>query len=126
MKSLIERTPPNIYGDGEQSRDFTYVDDVAALCIKAARAQGVAGKVYNAGNGNRYTLNYAWELLQKTEGISLPAIYEAPRQGDVRDSQADVTRAVAELGHSPQFSFEEGLRLTLDWYRSQGANNSVA
>jgi nucleoside-diphosphate-sugar epimerase len=71
-------------------------------------------------------LNYAWELLQKTEGISLPAIYEAPRQGDVRDSQADVTRAVAELGHSPQFSFEEGLRLTLDWYRSQGANNSVA
>jgi UDP-glucose 4-epimerase len=126
MKSLIERTPPNIYGDGEQSRDFTYVDDVAALCIKAARAQGVAGKVYNAGNGNRYSLNYAWELLQKTEGISLPAIYEAPRQGDVRDSQADVTRAVAELGHSPQFSFEEGLRLTLDWYRSQGANNSVA
>jgi nucleoside-diphosphate-sugar epimerase len=126
MKSLIEHTSPTIFGDGEQSRDFTYVEDVAALCIKAAHAPGVAGKVYNAGNGNRYTLNYTWELLQKIEGISLPANYEPPRPGDVRDSQADVTRATAELGHSPQFSFEEGLRLTLEWYRAQGANNNSA
>jgi UDP-glucose 4-epimerase len=125
MKSLIERSSPTIYGDGEQSRDFTYVDDVAALCIKAAHAPGVSGKTYNAGNGNRYTLNYTWGLLQKIAGISLPANYDSPRPGDIRDSQADTTRAQAELDHLPKFSFEEGLRLTLEWYRSQGTNNSI-
>ena len=108
-----------IYGDGEQSRDFTYVEDVVALLIKASNAAGVSGKVFNAGNGNRYTLNETWELLQKIEGISLPAQYGPSRPGDVRDSQADVTAAVRELGHKPRFTFEQGLRLTLDWYRTQ-------
>ena len=126
MKSLIERTSPTIFGDGEQTRDFTYVEDVAALCIKAARAPGVSGNVYNAGNGNRYTLNYTWELLQKIEGIALPANYESSRPGDVRHSQADVARAKAELAHAPRFGFEEGLRLTLEWYRAQSANNNAA
>jgi nucleoside-diphosphate-sugar epimerase len=73
--------------------------------------------MYNAGNGGRVTLNQAWELLQKIEGVSIPAHYGPPRQGDVRDSQADTTRAVAELGHAPRFSFEEGMRRTLEWYR---------
>ena len=126
MKSLIERTPPTILGDGEQSRDFTYVEDVAAICIKAAHAPGVSSKVYNAGNGNRYTLNYTWELLQNIEGISIPANYGSPRPGDVRHSQADVTLAKAELGHEPRFTFEEGLRLTIEWYRAQAGNNNTA
>jgi UDP-glucose 4-epimerase len=116
---LLEKRSPTIFGDGEQTRDFTYVTDVAQLCIKAAHASNsVCGRVYNAGNGNRYTLNLVWELLQKLEGVSLPAVYAAPREGDVRDSQADTTEAVRELGHNPQFSLEEGLRLTLDWYRA--------
>ncbi len=117
MKCLIERSTPLIHGDGEQSRDFTYVDDVAGLLIKAAKAQGVAGNVYNAGNGNRYTLNFIWEELQKIEGISIPAKYGPPREGDVRDSQADTALAVKELGHSPQFPIDKALRLTLDWYK---------
>lgn len=117
MKCLIERSTPLIHGDGEQSRDFTYVDDVAGLLIKAAKAQGVAGNVYNAGNGNRYTLNFIWEELQKIEGVRIPAKYGPPREGDVRDSQADTALAVKELGHSPQFPIDKALRLTLDWYK---------
>jgi nucleoside-diphosphate-sugar epimerase len=118
MKALIERSAPTIFGDGEQTRDFTYVEDVAALCLKAASASGVAGKVYNAGNGNRYSLNFVWDLLQKIEGIRMAANYGPPRTGDVRDSKADTTAARRDLGHDPQYSLEEGLRRTLAWYRA--------
>jgi UDP-N-acetylglucosamine/UDP-N-acetyl-alpha-D-glucosaminouronate 4-epimerase len=119
LKALIERCPPTIFGDGEQTRDFTYVEDVATLCCKAAAAPDVAGKMYNAGNGNRYSLNYVWELLQKIEGVRLPANYGPPREGDVRDSQADTTAARRDLRHQPKYSLEDGLRRTLAWYRSQ-------
>ena len=117
LKHLLARTPPTIFGDGEQSRDFTYVEDVAELCWKASQAEGVAGKTYNAGNGGRYTLNYTWDLLQRTEGVSIAPKYGPPRVGDVRHSMADTTAAVRDLGHAPRFSFEEGLRRTLEWYR---------
>lgn len=119
MKALIERRSPMIYGDGEQTRDFTYVEDVAMLCLKAATAPDIGGKMYNAGNGQRYSLNQVWNLLQKIEGVSLAASYGPPREGDVRDSQADTTAARSELGHDPQYTLEQGLRRTLAWYRSQ-------
>jgi len=119
MKALLEHRAPTIYGDGEQSRDFTYVEDVATLNLKAATAPGVSGKMYNGGNGGRVTINRAWELLQQFEGVRIPPIYEPARPGDVRDSQADTTAAVRDLGHAPRYSFEEGLRLTIEWYRSQ-------
>jgi UDP-glucose 4-epimerase len=119
LRAILEGVQPTIFGDGEQSRDFTYVDDVAELNLKAARAQGVAGKVYNGGNGGRITLNQAWALVQRLEGVDLPAVHGAPRAGDVRDSQADVTAVVRDLGHAPRYSFEEGMRLTLEWYRQQ-------
>jgi UDP-N-acetylglucosamine/UDP-N-acetyl-alpha-D-glucosaminouronate 4-epimerase len=117
MTAVLERRQPTIFGDGGQSRDFTYVEDVAALNLKAARAKGVSGNFYNAGNGGRITLNEAWALLQRIEGVEIPARYGPPRTGDVRDSQADTTAAVRDLGHAPQFSFEEGMRRTLEWYR---------
>jgi UDP-glucose 4-epimerase len=120
MRALIERRAPTIHGDGEQSRDFTYVDDVVALALKAAVAPGVSGNVYNAGNGNRYTLNYVWDQLQKIEGVVIPPIYASPRAGDVHDSQADTTAAVRDLGHAPAFSLQEGLRRTLEWYKRSG------
>jgi UDP-glucose 4-epimerase len=116
MKALIERRSPTIYGDGEQSRDFTYVEDVVGLCMKAAQAKG-GGRVYNAGNGNRYTLNELWQTLQDIEGTNLPVNHAPPREGDVRDSQADTTAARHDLGHDPQYTFEQGLRRTLAWYR---------
>lgn len=119
LNCLIERRSPTMYGDGEQSRDFTYVEDVVGLLLKASSAPAsVSGKVFNAGNGNRYTLNETWQLLQQIEGVSLPAKYGPPRAGDVKHSQADTTAAVHELEHAPRFSFEQGLRLTLDWYRA--------
>ena len=91
------------------------------LNLKAASAKGVSGKVYNGGNGGRVTLNQAWETLQQIEGVRIAPVYGPPRAGDVRDSQADTTLAVAELGHAPRYSFEEGLRMTLEWYRKQNA-----
>jgi UDP-glucose 4-epimerase len=117
MKAVLERRSPVIFGDGEQSRDFTYVDDVAELNLKAARAPKVSGKLYNAGNGGRVTLNQAWALLQRLEGVEIPAKYGPGRAGDVRDSQADTTAAVRDLGHAPQYTFQEGMRRTLEWYR---------
>lgn len=119
MQRLLERRPPTIHGDGEQSRDFTYVEDVAELCIKASRAQGVSGLCLNAGNGGRYTLNETWRLLCAIEGVQIEPEYGPPRTGDVRHSQADARAATALLGHAPRFSFEDGLRHTLEWYRSK-------
>ena len=118
MRCVLERRAPTIFGDGEQSRDFTYVEDVAELNLKAARARNAAGRMYNAGNGCRVTLNQAWELLQRLEGVQIAPMSGPPRAGDVRDSQADTASAVAELGHAPRFSFEEGMKRTLEWYRS--------
>jgi UDP-glucose 4-epimerase len=118
MTAVLDRKAPLIFGDGEQSRDFTFVEDVAELNLKAARAKGVSGNMYNGGNGGRITLNQAWALLQKLEGINITPRYGPPRAGDVRDSQADITLAVRDLGHAPRYSFEEGMRITLEWYRN--------
>jgi nucleoside-diphosphate-sugar epimerase len=117
-KSILARTSPTIFGDGETSRDFTFVEDVVALNLKAAHAPAavVSGHVYNGGNGGRITLNEAWALLQKMEGVSVAPKYGPARPGDVRDSQADTTLAKLDLGHDPQYSFEEGLGRTLRWY----------
>ncbi len=119
MKALLEGRSPTIYGDGEQARDFTYVEDVVELTLKAARAPATAcGRTYNGGNGNRYTLNSVWETLQKIEGVAIAPVYGPPRVGDVRYSQADTTAAARDLGHAPRYTLEQGLRATLDWYRA--------
>jgi nucleoside-diphosphate-sugar epimerase len=118
MSALLDRRSPTIFGDGEQSRDFTYVQDVVALVVKAAEARDLSSRLYNAGNGERYTLNQVWSHLQKIEGVQLPAKYAAARAGDVRHSQADTTAVRRDLGHTPKYTLEDGLRRTLDWYRS--------
>jgi nucleoside-diphosphate-sugar epimerase len=118
MSCILERRSPIIHGDGEQSRDFTFVEDVVQLLLKASRApSSVSGSVYNAGNGDRFTLNEVWETLQRITGVSIPAKYGPPRAGDVLHSQADTTAAVRDLGHAPKYSLEEGLRQTFEWYR---------
>jgi len=119
MRALIERRAPTIFGDGRQTRDFTYVEDVTALIWKAATVPGVGGRMYNAGNGDRYSLNQVWDSLQKIEGISIPPKYAEPRAGDVRDSQADTTAARRDLDHDPQYTLDQGLRRTLAWYKTQ-------
>jgi nucleoside-diphosphate-sugar epimerase len=117
MRAVLDRKSPTIFGDGEQSRDFTFVEDVAELNLKAARAKNVSGRMYNGGNGGRITLNQAWALLQRLEGVEIAPQYGPVRAGDVRDSQADTTAAIRDLGHAPRFSFEEGMKRTLEWYR---------
>jgi nucleoside-diphosphate-sugar epimerase len=118
MTAILDKRAPTIFGDGEQSRDFTYVEDVIALVLKASEARGLTRPFYNAGNGGRYTLNEVWQHLQKIEGVDIDPLYAPPREGDVRDSQADTTAARADLGHAPKFTLEEGLRRTLGWYRT--------
>jgi len=120
MTAILEQRAPTIFGDGEQSRDFTFVDDVVALNIKAAEAPPlVSGRMYNAGNGGRITLNQAWELLQKIEGVRIAAKFGPSRAGDVHDSQADTAAARRDLKHDPMFTFEQGMRETLEWYRRE-------
>src|SRR5258708_12896124 len=101
MRALIERRAPTIFGDGEQTRDFTYVEDVTALIWKAATVPGVGGRMYNAGNGNRYSLNHVWDSLQKIEGVSIPPKYGPPPAGHVPHSQPNTPSPPHHLRHHP-------------------------
>ncbi len=118
MKCLLAKESPTIYGDGQQTRDFTYVEDVAALNVEAAHAERVQGGLFNAGNGNRYSLNEVWQTLQRIASVTLPPVYVESRAGDVRDSQADINAVRNAFTFRPQVDLEEGLRRTLEWYRS--------
>lgn len=126
MKCILDDKAPVIHGDGEQSRDFTYVEDVAELIAKALHREGVAGKLFNAGNGGRYTLNEVWATLKRISGSRLHAQYGPERAGDVRHSQADTAMAVQRLGHAPKFSLEEGLRRTFEWYSRDASERTAA
>ncbi len=121
MKSLLTGQAPTIFGDGQQTRDFTFVEDVANLNRVAGKEPSASGKLLNAGNGNRYTLNEIWDTLQRIAGVTLPARYAEPRAGDVKDSQADITAIRAALPYRPQFELEDGLRRTFEWYRAHAA-----
>ena len=108
---------PVIYGDGEQTRDFTYIANVVDGVLKACEAPKAAGETINVATGRRISLNELLRTLNTIVGSSLPALYKDARSGDVRDSQADISKAKALLGYTPTISLEEGLRLTLDWCR---------
>ncbi len=109
-------TSPTVYGDGEQSRDFTFVENVVAANLQACVVPGIAGLAMNLGTGGRYTLNQTLRLLEKFSGHSVQAKYAAEREGDIRDSQADTTLAREKIAYAPSVGFEEGLRRTWDWY----------
>jgi UDP-glucose 4-epimerase len=118
MLAALEGKQPVIFGDGEQSRDFTYVDNVVDQTLRACEAKGASGKIFNGGTGARITLNDVVAMLAKITGKKIEARHEAPRTGDIRDSQADVSLAHEILGYEPHVAFEEGLRRTWDWYRA--------
>jgi UDP-N-acetylglucosamine/UDP-N-acetyl-alpha-D-glucosaminouronate 4-epimerase len=118
MLAALEGKQPMIFGDGEQSRDFTYVDNVVDQTLRACEAKGASGKIFNGGTGARITLNEVVAMLAKITGKKIEARHEAPRTGDIRDSQADVSLAREILGYKPHVAFEEGLRRTWDWYRA--------
>jgi UDP-glucose 4-epimerase len=116
---MLRGEAPAIYGDGEQSRDFTYVDNVvqANLLASSAPAEKIAGRMFNVATGVRFTLNQVYAELQTITGFRGEPNYEAPRTGDVRHSLADISAAAEAFGYRPAVSFEDGLRRTVDWYR---------
>jgi nucleoside-diphosphate-sugar epimerase len=116
--AFLEDAQPVVFGDGEQTRDFTYVENAVQANLLACEAPSVSGKVFNVGVGGRVSLNEVVRALGKITGKTLETKYEPPRDGDIRDSQADITQARELLGYEPQVSFEEGLSRTYEWYRA--------
>src|ERR1700694_4041656 len=116
--SYLEETPPVVFGDGEQTRDFTYVDNAVQANLLACEAPKASGKVFNVGVGGRVSLNEVVRALGKISGKTLETKYEPPRDGDIRDSQADISQAREYLEYEPQVTFEEGLARTFEWYRA--------
>ncbi len=119
--AFLEDTQPVVFGDGEQTRDFTYVENAVHANLLACEAPNVSGKVFNVGVGGRISLNEVLGELGKITGKTLEAKYEPPRDGDIRDSQADISQAREYLGYEPQVTFEEGLARTFEWYRETEA-----
>jgi nucleoside-diphosphate-sugar epimerase len=119
LRALVEGKPPTIHGDGEQTRDFTYVANVVDGVLRAAEAPGASGEVINVATSNRISLNELFAVLKKLTSSSLTPTYGPARAGDVRDSQADISKAQRLLGYRPQVSFEEGLKRTLAWVHTQ-------
>jgi nucleoside-diphosphate-sugar epimerase len=119
--AFLEGTQPVIFGDGEQSRDFTYIENVVQANLLACEAPGASGKVFNVGTGGRFTLNQTLAMLQRFSGVNLEAKYEPAREGDIRDSQADIAQGREILGYNPTVEFEEGLERTFSWYRESHA-----
>lgn len=107
---------PHIYGDGEQSRDFTYIDNVVEANLLAANAPGISGEVINIACGGRYTLNGLVAKLNDIIGKNIKPIYDPPRTGDVRHSMASIEKAEKLLRYRPCVTFEEGLRKTVKWF----------
>jgi UDP-glucose 4-epimerase len=119
--AFLEDTQPVVFGDGEQTRDFTFVENAVQANLLACEAPNVSGKVFNVGTSGRISLNDVLLTLGKITGKTLEAKYEPPRDGDIRDSQADISQAKEFLGYDPRITFEDGLSRTFEWYQSTQA-----
>jgi UDP-glucose 4-epimerase len=117
---MLKGEPVTIYGDGEQSRDFTYIDNVVKgnLLAAAAPAEKVSGQMMNLATGSRITLNQTFGILRELTGYSKEPVYAASRAGDIHDSLADIGLAKNLLGYEPKVDFREGLRRTVEWYNT--------
>jgi nucleoside-diphosphate-sugar epimerase len=122
LLALTEGDEPVIYGDGEQTRDFTYVGNVVDGVLRAVHAPAVSGEVINVATGGRISLNQLLRTLQQLTRTNTAPRYEEGRAGDVRDSQADITKAERLLGYTPRVELEEGLRLTLEWFQAKASS----
>jgi UDP-glucose 4-epimerase len=123
--AFLEETQPVVFGDGQQTRDFTYVENAVQANLLACEAPSVSGKVFNVGTGGRTSLNEVLRALGKITGKPVEAKYEPARDGDIKDSQADISQAREFLGYQPQVAFEEGLSRTFEWYRSTQTKTPV-
>ncbi len=118
IRALVEGRQPTIYGDGEQTRDFTYVANVVDGVLRACTAKGASGEVINVATGGRISLNRLFSAVKSLTGSSVEPVYAAERAGDVRDSQADISKARTLLGYEPSVTLEQGLEKTVAWFRS--------
>ena len=123
ITAYIKGTTPIIFGDGEQSRDFTYIDNVVDATLRACIAPDAPGKVINVGVGGRFTLNQTIALLDQIFGKQVTPRYDPPRSGDVLHSQADISLARQVLGYEPKVPYEQGLKKTVEWYRAELAHS---
>jgi nucleoside-diphosphate-sugar epimerase len=119
--ALLENRSATIYGDGGQTRDFTYVANVVDGVLRACEASGASGEIINVATGGRISLNELYREMKNIVGATADPIFADPRAGDVRDSQADIRKAKKVLGYEPTVSFEDGLRRTIEWYRTTSA-----
>jgi len=117
VTAILNDKPPTIYGDGEQSRDFTYVDNVVEANLLAARAKKTAGEIVNIACGQAVTVNEIIDMINEFTGKKVKPIYTAPRPGDVKHSLADITLAKKLIAFKPKVSFRQGLEKAIDWYR---------
>ena len=117
IAALLRAQRPNVFGDGEQSRDFTYVDNAVEANLLACSSPAAVGEVINIATGQRQSLNRTLALLRELIGTDVEPIYGPPRTGDVLHAHADIARARQLLGYEPKVSFEEGLRKTVQWYQ---------
>lgn len=118
VRELLKGGVPTLFGDGEQTRDFTYVADVVQANLKAATAARAAGGVFNAGAGRRVTVNRVYRIIAGVLGIDRPANYGPPRPGDILHSYADISAAEDVLGYRPGVTVEDGLKLTVEWLKT--------
>ena len=125
IDAMSDGRAPTIHGDGTQTRDFTYVEDVVTGVLEACRAPGAAGEVINLAAGGRVSLLELVDTLQTVLGTSAAPVFGPPREGDVQHSQADITKARQLLGFEARISFEEGLRRTVVWHRSASTLDSA-
>jgi UDP-glucose 4-epimerase len=120
ISQMLRGEQPTIFGDGEQSRDFTYIDNaVEANLLSCHAASQAAGKVFNVATGRRVTLNETFQLLRGMTSYKGQPIYGPERGGDIKHSLADISQAEEYLGYKPKVDFEEGLRRTVEWYRGK-------
>ena len=121
MDALLKDRAPFINGDGEQSRDFTFVSNAVQANIRGmfTSVSGASGKAYNIAVGERATVNQLFQTLQSLTGATVDAVYRDPRDGDVKHSLADISLAQEYLNYQPCTRFEEGLEITLDWFRKR-------
>jgi len=121
ISGLCDGRQPTIYGDGEHTRDFTYVANVVDGVLRACTASDASGEVINVATGGRISLNTLFNTIRQLVDANVNPMYSAPRPGDVKDSQADISKARRLLGYEPSISFEEGLARTVAWYRDSHA-----
>jgi nucleoside-diphosphate-sugar epimerase len=119
ITTMLADKAPTIYGDGQQTRDFTYVDNVVDANLLAVEAKGVAGQVVNVATGHSYSVNFLVEQINRILGKRIQPTYAPPRAGDVKHSLADISMAARLLKYKPRVSFEEGLARTVQWYAPQ-------